>query len=94
MDQYKQEALSKVLEVTLIFWIIKIAATALGETGGDTMTMTLDWGYLSPRVAAGRGATFPSLGRARVVNCRLRYGRLRQMQCTDRPPCNGPVHLS
>ena len=33
-------ALSKVPEVTLIFWIIKIAATTLGETGGDTVTMT------------------------------------------------------
>ncbi|HEX4407450.1 MAG TPA: hypothetical protein VH206_01635 [Xanthobacteraceae bacterium] len=37
---------SKVPEVTLLFWIIKIAATTLGETGGDTVTMTLDWGYL------------------------------------------------
>lgn len=31
---------TKVPEVTLIFWIIKIAATTLGETGGDTVTMT------------------------------------------------------
>jgi len=38
---------SKVPEVTLIFWIIKIAATTLGETGGDTVTMTLGWGYLA-----------------------------------------------
>lgn len=38
---------SKVPEVTLGFWIIKIAATTLGETGGDTITMTLDWGYLA-----------------------------------------------
>jgi uncharacterized membrane-anchored protein len=38
---------SKVPEVTLGFWIIKIAATTLGETGGDTVTMTLDWGYLA-----------------------------------------------
>ncbi len=37
---------SKVPEVTLIFWIIKIAATTLGETGGDTVTMTMNWGYL------------------------------------------------
>jgi uncharacterized membrane-anchored protein len=37
---------SKVPEVTLIFWIVKIAATTLGETGGDTVTMTLNWGYL------------------------------------------------
>jgi uncharacterized membrane-anchored protein len=40
-------ALSKVPEVTLVFWIIKIAATTLGETGGDSVTMTLDWGYLA-----------------------------------------------
>jgi uncharacterized membrane-anchored protein len=38
---------SKVPEVTLVFWIIKIAATTLGETGGDTVTMTLNWGYLA-----------------------------------------------
>jgi uncharacterized membrane-anchored protein len=38
--------LSKVPAVTLGFWIIKIAATTLGETGGDTVTMTLNWGYL------------------------------------------------
>jgi len=39
--------ISKVPAVTLGFWIIKIAATTLGETGGDTVTMTLDWGYLA-----------------------------------------------
>ena len=38
--------LSKVPAVTLGFWIIKIAATTLGETGGDSVTMTLGWGYL------------------------------------------------
>lgn len=38
---------SKVPEVTLGFWIIKIAATTLGETAGDTITMTLNWGYLA-----------------------------------------------
>src|ERR1700751_324094 len=43
----KQSALTKVPEVTLVFWIIKIAATTLGETGSDSVTMTLDWGYLS-----------------------------------------------
>lgn len=37
---------SKVPEVTLGFWIIKILATTLGETGGDTVTMTWDLGYL------------------------------------------------
>jgi uncharacterized membrane-anchored protein len=38
---------SKVPAVTLTFWIVKIAATTLGETGGDTVTMTLQWGYLA-----------------------------------------------
>jgi uncharacterized membrane-anchored protein len=38
-------SLNKVPEVTLIFWIIKIAATTLGETGGDALSMTLNLGY-------------------------------------------------
>src|SRR4051812_15744145 len=42
-----REVLAKVPAVTLGFWIIKIAATTLGETGGDTITMTLNWGYLA-----------------------------------------------
>ncbi|OBG77871.1 MULTISPECIES: hypothetical protein [unclassified Mycobacterium] len=37
--------LTKVPAVTLGFWVIKILATTLGETGGDTVTMTLGWGY-------------------------------------------------
>src|SRR5436190_5187187 len=41
-----QESLSKVPEVTLIFWIIKIAATTLGETGGDAVSMSMNLGYL------------------------------------------------
>jgi uncharacterized membrane-anchored protein len=36
----RQEALTKVPAVTLGFWIIKILATTLGETGGDSITMT------------------------------------------------------
>jgi uncharacterized membrane-anchored protein len=36
---------SKVPEVTLAFWIIKIAATTLGETGGDAVSMSLNLGY-------------------------------------------------
>jgi uncharacterized membrane-anchored protein len=39
--------LSKVPAVTLGFWIIKIAATTLGETAGDTVTMTMKLGYLT-----------------------------------------------
>jgi len=37
---------SKVAEVTLTFWIMKILATTLGETGGDALSMSLDLGYL------------------------------------------------
>ena len=41
-----QKTLSKVPEVTLLFWIIKIIATTLGETGGDVLSMSMDLGYL------------------------------------------------
>jgi len=47
MTRISDDSGTKVPEVTLIFWIIKIAATTLGETGGDTVTMTLNWGYLA-----------------------------------------------
>jgi uncharacterized membrane-anchored protein len=43
----KVPEVTKIPQVTLGFWIIKILATTLGETGGDTVTMTLDWGYLA-----------------------------------------------
>ncbi len=39
-------ALSKVPEVTLLFWIIKVAATTLGETAGDALSMSLNLGYI------------------------------------------------
>ena len=39
-------AFSKVPEVALGFWVIKIAATTLGETGGDWVSMSLELGYL------------------------------------------------
>jgi uncharacterized membrane-anchored protein len=42
----KESAIAKVPEVTLLFWIIKIAATTLGETGGDAVTMSMNLGYL------------------------------------------------
>ena len=38
---------SKVPQVTLLFWIIKIAATTLGETGGDAVSMSMGFGYLA-----------------------------------------------
>jgi uncharacterized membrane-anchored protein len=43
MKQYVQQ--SKVPEVTLVFWFIKILATTLGETGGDAVSMSLNLGY-------------------------------------------------
>lgn len=46
MNQSVEHALSKVPEVTLMFWIIKIAATTLGETGGDAVSMSMNLGYL------------------------------------------------
>src|SRR5712671_5672490 len=39
------ESFNKVPEVTLAFWIIKIAATTLGETGGDAVSMSMHLGY-------------------------------------------------
>jgi uncharacterized membrane-anchored protein len=46
MDITKQQILSKVPEVTLIFWIIKILATTLGETGGNAVSISMNVGYL------------------------------------------------
>src|SRR5450631_1679064 len=42
----RETAMSKVPEVTLLFWIIKIFATTLGETGGDAVSMSMKLGYL------------------------------------------------
>ena len=39
------ESTNKVAQVTLAFWIMKICATTLGETGGDLLSMTLSLGY-------------------------------------------------
>lgn len=46
MDPSTKNTLSKVPEVTLLFWVIKIAATTLGETGGDAVSMSMNLGYL------------------------------------------------
>lgn len=46
MNAEKNECLTKVPEVIWLFWIIKILATTLGETGGDALSMTLNLGYL------------------------------------------------
>ena len=41
-----EKSLSKVPKLTLLFWVIKIAATTLGETGGDAVSMSMNLGYL------------------------------------------------
>ena len=47
MARNDDRSLSKVPEITLVFWIIKIAATTLGETGGDMVSMSMNLGYLA-----------------------------------------------
>ncbi len=42
-----EQSMSKVPEVILLFWVIKIAATTLGETGGDMVSMSMNFGYLA-----------------------------------------------
>lgn len=46
MNTDEQKVFSKVPEVIWLFWIIKILATTLGETGGDALSMSLNLGYL------------------------------------------------
>ena len=46
MNAILEKSFSKVPEVTLVFWVIKIAATTLGETGGDAVSMSMNLGYL------------------------------------------------
>lgn len=46
MKTSAEHALTKVPEVTLGFWLLKIAATTLGETGGDAVSMSMNLGYL------------------------------------------------
>ena len=46
MTEQQLRDATKVPAVTLGFWVIKILATTLGETGGDSVSMTLNWGYL------------------------------------------------
>jgi uncharacterized membrane-anchored protein len=46
MNNQSEHIVSKVPEITLLFWIIKIAATTLGETGGDAVSMSMNLGYL------------------------------------------------
>src|SRR5689334_5762837 len=54
MDDTKSEAVVKVPHVTILFWIIKILATTLGETGGDAVTMS----WLGETTPEGTGAGY------------------------------------
>jgi uncharacterized membrane-anchored protein len=54
MDERKSELVAKVPQVTLLFWIIKILATTLGETGGDAVTMS----WLGETTAAAKGTGY------------------------------------
>jgi len=51
MGERRSELVAKVPHVTLLFWIIKILATTLGETGGDAVTMS----WLGETTAEGTG---------------------------------------
>ena len=46
MNSEMRSALLKVPQLTLGFWVIKILATTLGETGGDAVSMSMNLGYL------------------------------------------------
>jgi len=54
MDERKSELIAKVPQVTLLFWIIKILATTLGETGGDAVTMS----WLGETTSAANGSGY------------------------------------
>ena len=69
MNNVTKTMVSKVPAVTLGFWILKILATTLGETGGDTVTMTLNWGYFAG--VALFGFTLVALVAAQIVAARF-----------------------
>ena len=47
--QAMTHTMNKVPQVTFAFWVMKISATTLGETGGDLLSMTLNLGYARRR---------------------------------------------
>ena len=54
MNEQNRELVAKVPQVTLLFWIIKILATTLGETGGDAVTMS----WLGETTSEGNGSGY------------------------------------
>ena len=55
MNHDANQGMGKVPELTVLFWVLKIVATTLGETGGDAVSMSMDFGYL---IATGIFAVF------------------------------------
>jgi uncharacterized membrane-anchored protein len=47
VNNYSENIMSKVPQVTLLFWVLKIISTTLGETGGDAVSMKMNLGYLA-----------------------------------------------
>jgi uncharacterized membrane-anchored protein len=68
MDTTERTALAKVPQVTLGFWLIKIAATTLGETAGDAVSMSMELGYLV-------GSALFALGFAAAVGAQIAVRR-------------------
>lgn len=50
MSSLVDRALNKLPHITLVFWIMKIAATTLGETAGDLLAQTLNVGYATSTI--------------------------------------------
>ena len=53
--------MNKLPKITLSFWIMKIAATTLGETAGDMLSMTLNVGYVVSSILLFAGGVAPPL---------------------------------
>jgi uncharacterized membrane-anchored protein len=88
MDERSREVLGKVPEITLWFWIIKIAATTLGETGGDAVTMSMNLGYV---VGTAIFAVLFVIAVALQVRARSLASRWRSLRLrTAGPPRRGP----
>ena len=45
IEKEESLAMNKLLQITFLFWVMKICATTLGETAGDLLSMTLNVGY-------------------------------------------------